>query len=259
MWRSRALPAFLLIGAQKSGSTSLHAYLSQHHQLVPASAKEVHFFDGGTDPLVDNFQKGQAWYRLYFPWKWEMRYNQKAYESSPLYLFNPWSPNRIFDLIPDAKLIVLLRNPTERAISHYFHERRKNREPLDIYEAMVQEEARLERAMAEVDYKSYAFIHHSYKSRGIYRPQLERYMDLFPREQLLIMDSDELFTEPHAAVKKVFEFVGVDAQFRIEDLSPKNVASNRRKVEPHVYEYLQEYFKTHNAALYDLLGRNYDW
>ncbi|HUQ00163.1 MAG TPA: hypothetical protein VM093_06855, partial [Aeromicrobium sp.] len=85
----RALPDFIIIGAMKSGTTSLFTYLSQHPQLIAASRKEVHYFDGGLNPAKDNYAKGTAWYREHFPRKREMAAGQKAFEASPLYIFNP--------------------------------------------------------------------------------------------------------------------------------------------------------------------------
>lgn len=258
-WRYRVLPDFILIGAQKCGTTSLFHYLGQHLQLAPSFGKEVHFFDGGLDPRVDNFAKGQAWYRAHFPLKKHMSAQNKTFEASPFYIFNPQAPKRIADLTPEVKLIAVLRNPTERAISHYFHEKRKQRDPLPIFEALLEEERRLDSVLQNEDYKHRVFIHHSYKSRGLYRKQLERYLEHFPPSQMLVLNSEKLFTEPDETLKRVFTFVGVDPGFMVKDLKPRNVASNRSQVEPEVYEYLTSYFRPHNQALYDLLGENFGW
>ncbi len=257
-WRSRYLPDFIIIGAQKSGTKSLYYYLSQHSELLPAFRKEVHYFDGGLDSHVDNFEKGQKWYCAHFPLKNNSTL-QKTFEASPLYIFNPLAPRRIFDLIPKVKLIVLLRNPTERAISHYFHEKRLNKESLSIYEAFQREEQRLESVIKAKDYKNDIFIHHSYKSRGLYKDQLARYLKYFPRQQILVIKREEFFSEPDNTLRQVFEFVGVDTEFKVKDLRPRNVASNRGEVDQKVYEYLNSYFLPHNQALYELIGENYGW
>jgi hypothetical protein len=172
-WRRRILPDFIIIGAMKSGTSSLFAYLSQHPQLYPSCKKEVHFFDGGLNPKIDTFEKGQAWYRAHFPLTSKMSIDSKTFEASPLYIFNPLAPKRIFDLVPNVKIIAVLRNPIERAISHYFHEKRKNRESLPIYEALLNEEKRLEPVIKRKDYKNRIFIDYSYKTRGLYKEQLE--------------------------------------------------------------------------------------
>ena len=94
-WRSRALPDFIIIGAMKSGTSSLFAYLGQHPQLFPSSKKEVHFFDGGASADVDNYVKEQAWYRAHFPLRKHMSTDSKTFEASPLYIFNPLAPNSV--------------------------------------------------------------------------------------------------------------------------------------------------------------------
>lgn len=257
-WRMRPLPDFIIIGTQKSGTTSLYAYLSQHPQLLRSYKKEVHFFDGGLDSGFDNYEKGQAWYRAHFPF----RINGsafKVFEASPLYIFNPLVPKRIFDLIPEVKIIAILRNPTERAISHYFHEKQRGHESLPIMEALLEEERRMESVIQMKDYKNNSFIHHSYKSRGHYREQLERFLKFFPRQQILIVSSEEFFSDQKKTLRQVIDFVGIDAGFQVNDLSPRNVARNRIQVAPDVYEYLNNYFRPHNEALYELLGTEYNW
>ena len=107
--------------------------------------------------------------------------------------------------------------------------------------------------------KNHLFIHHSYKSRGLYKVQLERYLQHFPWEQLLVICSEAFFAEPENTLRQVFEFVGVDTGFKVEDLKPRNVNWNRTKVPPGVYEYLNDYFLPHNQALYELVGKDYGW
>lgn len=258
-WHRRALPDFIVIGAMKSGTSSLAFYLSQHPQLYRSSKKEVHFFDGGKNPDIDIFEKGQAWYRAYFPLRNKISADSKTFEASPLYIFNPLAPKRIFDLVPKTKIIAVLRNPTERAISHYFHESRKNREPLSIYEALQEEENRLEPVIKRKDYKNRIFIDYSYKHRGLYKEQIKRYLNYFSWKQILIISSEELFSEPDSTLRRVFDFLEVDTEFKIKDLRARNVASNKSEVDPNVNEYLNNYFRPHNQALYKLIGKNYNW
>jgi Sulfotransferase domain len=257
-WRSRPLPDFLIVGAQKAGTVSLFSYLRQHPQLTPSTVKEVHFFDGGKDPRIDTYRKGPAWYRAHFP-KRDVDSACQAFEASPLYIFNPLAPKRIFDLIPNAKLIVLLRNPTERAISHYLHVKRRGREPLPMMEALKAEEARIGKAIERQDFKNEAFRLHSYKCRGRYKEQIGRFLQYFRRQQLLILCSETFFKDPRATLRRVFEFLGVDAAFKVPDLKPRNVASNRGNIDPAARSYLNTYFQPHHQPLYDLTGENYSW
>jgi hypothetical protein len=258
-WQDRALPDFIIIGAQKCGTTSLYKYLIQHPQILPSLKKEVHFFDGGLDPGVDNFEKGTPWYSSHFPARINMKAAQKTFEATPAYIFNPLAAKRIYDLIPQVKLIALLRNPTERAISHYFQEKRKGMESLPILEALEKEETRLETSIKAKDYKSDIFRRYSYKSRGLYRNQLDRYIEHFPLKQILIIPSEEFFARPDSSLTRVCEFIGVDKAFKIPDLEARNVASNRHEIEPKVYEYLNNFFLPNNQALYELVGEDYGW
>lgn len=255
----RALPSFITIGTQKGGTTSLHDYLCHHPQLHASSAKEVHFFDSGLDPAVDTFAAGELWYRSHFPLTAQMQPGQQAYETSPLYLFNPEVPARIAALLPDVKLIALLRDPVERAISQYFHEKRHGFESLPICDAFDAEDTRVAPALANRDYKDLHFIHSSYKHRGHYREQLERFFACFAREQLLVLDSAVLFSDPNGTLQRVCEFVGVDATFTLDNVAPSNVGNDKKDIDPALYASLRDYFQPHNEALYELLGEDFGW
>lgn len=258
-WRHRPLPDFIILGAQRAGSTSLYRYLQQHPQLSPSYVKEVHFFDGGLNPKIDNFKKGEAWYRAHFRPIEHTNTRKKTFEDSPLYLFNPLVPKRIADLVPEVKLVVLLRNPTERAISQYFHEKRIGHETLGIMDALQAEEERLRPILESDDYKNDIFIHQSYKSRGLYRDQLKRYLDYFPIKNFLVVNSEKFFAEPNAMLRRVFEFLGVDSVVSVSNLEPRNTAIDKSVIAPGVREYLNDYFSGPNRALYDLVGENYGW
>lgn len=258
-WRSRVLPDFIIIGAQRSGTTSLYHYLTQHPQLHSSFAKEVHYFDAGLDPEEDNFQKGHAWYQAHFPLRSQVKAGDKVFEASPLYIFNPLAPERICDLVPDAKLIASLRNPTERAISHYFHEVGRGTENLPIMQALQEEDCRLEPVMNARDWKSVHYIDHSYKKRGLYKEQLERYMECFPIDCILVLCSEDLFQDPVSTLKEIYRFVEVDEGFQIENLEPQNVGAHKVEVDQEVYEYLNDYFRPHNEALFELIGKRFDW
>ncbi len=135
-WQERALPGFIIIGGMKCGTSSLFKYLGQHPQLFRSNYKEIRYFSH------DNYYaKGEKWYRSHFPRMKDMPSGSLTFEASPDYLIYPASSVRIASLIPNVKLIVLLRNPTERAISHYFHNIKKGRDQKQILEAMKVEGA----------------------------------------------------------------------------------------------------------------------
>lgn len=258
-WRYRPLPDFIIVGAQKSGTTSLYDYLSQHPQLLPSFEKEVHFFDGGLDPGIDNYAKGVTWYRANFPFKREADIHLKAFEASPLYLFNPLAPKRIVDLLPHVKLLFLLRNPTERAISHYFHEKQLQRESLSIDIALQAEENRLASILACQDYKNEIFKNHSYKCRGLYKEQLQRYFQYFDQSQCLILSSEAFFADPGTALQDIFKFVGVDPTFKNKHYKNRSFSRIKTTISPELRESLDTYFRPHNHELYQLIGQDFGW
>jgi hypothetical protein len=256
----RLLPDFLIIGAQRSGTTFLYNSLISKPEIAPALTKEVHFFDV-------SFEKGPRWYQAFFPLRLRAALDRGRHrpfltgEASPYYLFHPLVPARVARVLPDVKLIALLRNPVDRAYSHYQHERRRGFEALSFEQAIEQETARLvgevEKMLQDHRYNSYNYPHYSYLSRGIYVDQLERWMALFPREQLLIVESEQLYAEPAATVQQVMSFLGIPTPA----LKPlrQHSAPAYPKLDAAMREHLVEYFKPHNQRLADYLGRRFDW
>jgi len=249
-------PSFLIIGAQKSGTTSLYYYMNRHPKILSGLKKEVHFFDGGLNENIDTFEKGIQWYISHFPLK---KSGYITGEASPLYIFNPLAARRIFQYLPDIKIIAVLRNPTERAISHYFHEKRKGREHLPILRAFESEEERLAPTIRNKQFKSPFFKNCSYKMRGLYKEQLERYFKYFPQNNIFICSSEELFNNPEPLMKRIFQFLEIDCNIVIKDKVAKNVGHNKVNVDPAVYRYLDDYFHEHNMELYKMIKQNYNW
>ena len=242
--KKRALPDFLIIGAQKGGTSFFLRLLAQHPQ-IHAPGPEVHYFD-----KEFNYKKGELWYRSHFPLKSVLSPGDLVGEKTPDYLFFPNAAKRIQMDLPNAKLICLLRNPTERAISNYFMAVRGGRESLPIMEALITEEAR---------YGSSGYGHRSYKRRGLYLEQIKRYENYFNKNKLLILSSEEFFANPQKILKQVFKFLGVDETFVCPNLSFRNVGKNKVPVPSEVYEYLDKYFKPHNRRLYSYLNRDFGW
>lgn len=258
-WSIRPLPQLIIIGSQKSGTTSLYSYLSQHSDLVPSFAKEVHYFDGGLNPNVDTFSKGERWYRSHFPLKFTKDSKSIAFEASPMYIFNPLVAKRIHDQVPEVKLIAVLRNPVDRAISHYFHEKKRGVETLPLLEALHSEEERLSPVIKSLNYKHSSYGQFSYKLRGHYYEQLARYFERFPRHNLLVISSEHLFTQPDITLRKIFKFAEVDMELKMANLTPQNVGSNKTSVDPAAIEYLENYFQPLNKKLFNLLDEEFDW
>ena len=231
----RPLPNFLIIGAQKSGTTSLFHYICQHPRVFANDYKEIHFFD-------HHYQQGANWYRSHFPLAGRLLPGRCMGEATPYYFCHPHAPRRIANLLPKVKLIAVLRNPVERAISHYFHEKKKGREQLPILEAMQQEEERCagewQRLLEDASYFSQAHQSFSYKQRGMYIEQLQCYWNFFSKEQILILESIRLFSQPQTVLKQVFTFLGIDSSVVIEDVAVQNANPSKSAAPAEVYTYL---------------------
>ena len=252
---------FLIIGAARSGTTSLYEYLIQHSSIYSAIGKEVYFFD-------KKYSKGINWYRSFFPSKFSRfiisSLQKKPFltgEATPRYLFHPHSPKRVHQVIPNVKLIVLLRNPIDRAYSHYQMEVDHGDEKLTFEEAIEKEEERittdLERMEKDENFYSVNFYRKSYLSRGKYFNQLKRWFNYFNREQFLILKSEELYSETTETYKKTLDFLNLP----LIELNTYKPFKMRKydSLSEETRKKLSKYFKPHNEQLYELIGRNFNW
>lgn len=256
----RLLPDFLIVGAQKAGTTSLYSYLIQHKNIIKPLVKEIHYFDGGLDPEIDAYSKGEKWYRAFFPFKFQIENHELTFDASPLYLFNPLCPQRIHQLLPNVKLIVLLRNPVDRAISHYYHQVFKGREYLNIESGFSIEDQRIQYAIESEDFKNHDFIHFSYKRRGLYAQQLKRYLDYFPLDQMLIINSESLFQDPMKTVIEVSKFLGVStSDIHNINFKAKNVGRVKKNVPSGLIDELNQFYKKPNEELFEIIGQRFNW
>jgi hypothetical protein len=255
------LPDFIIVGAQKGGTTSLHAYLAKHPQITPTAKKEIHFFDL-------KYHKGIEWYRSFFltPLVQSSGAGSKGSgsltgEASPYYLFHPCVPRRVAKVLPDVKLLAILRDPIDRAYSHYQMEIRLGLEHLSFEDAIERETARLagevERLLADDEYISLAHRRHSYLARGVYADQILRWRDFFPPEQMLILRSEDLLSDPAATLDRTLEFLGLPV-CELKLTSLRN-AWDYPPMNPATRERLKEYFEPHNHRLYDLIGTAGFW
>lgn len=251
MRQPRALPGAVILGAQKSGTSSLHNYLVQQPGVIEPLRKEVHYFDIA-------YERGEAWYRAHFGPLGAPGLNL---DSSPYYLFHPAVPQRLHDLVPKAKLIVLLRDPVRRAYSHYWHERDKKRETLSFEDAIAAEPERLgdshQQLAAGTLQRSHAHQHFSYLARGRYAEQLERWFKLFPREQFLLLRFEDLAREPLAALNQTLDFLGLPPATAVS-LEARNTRQYPSLAESTAAR-LRAEFAPHNRRLEQLLGRSFGW
>ena len=257
----RVLPNLITIGAQKAGTGSLYEYLAAHPATAPALMREVHYFDL-------NFHRGVRWYRSHFVTQRELDRIEAAaggpalaYEKSPYYIAHPLVPYRIRGLLPNVKLIALLRDPVERAASHHNHESARGFDTLDLTAALDREIERgdADRAslLADPLKPSFAHQHLTYLERGRYAEQLERWLAVFPRRQMLILDSAELFRNPAGAMSQICEFLELPAH-----VLPRYEAVGARKysrMDPEIEQRLRAYFAPHNQRLWELIGDDFGW
>jgi Sulfotransferase domain len=247
------MPDFLIIGAQKCGTTSLYVYLTQHPQILPATQKELHFFDL-------NYAQGIDWYLAQFSAKTDEKITLTG-ESSPYYIFHPCVPQRVHQLFPDTKLIVLLRNPVERTWSHYHHEVRWGFETLD-FEAAIDSEAErlngeLEKLRADPNYYSFNHQHYTYLSRGIYVDQLQAWMELFPRNQFLILNSEDFYANPAATLTQTLEFLGL-SPWDLGSYPPYNIGECP-PISENLRKKLVNHFNPYNQKLFEYLQLHWNW
>ena len=250
----RVLPNYLIIGAQKTGTSSLFHYLSMHPQVINSNKKEVHYFD-------KNFERPLNWYKQFFPFKF-IANNYTIGEATPDYLYHPFVAQRIYNTIPEVKLIIILRNPVERVISHYFQAVRKNNEQRPIMQALIEEDKDEIFIFNELKKNQFAIpknVHVLYKSRSRYAEQIERYFNLFPREQIMLLSSKELLKTPNETLKKVYDFLKIKNDFYLREVTLMNVGTNKQEVSNEVMSYLTNYFMSYNNDLYNLLGYKFNW
>jgi len=257
----RILPDFIIIGAQKSGTTTLYNNLIRHPQVVQALRKEIHFFD-------IHYKKGITWYQAHFPSFLYKIYLKQIYrkkiiagEATPYYIFHPLSPERIFKTVPRVKLIVLLRNPVDRAYSHYQLSVRLGHENLSFEDAIQHEMERLnsegEKIYNNRNYYSFNHQHFSYLSRGCYMEQLRKWYHYFSREQILILKSEDFYLDPSSVFKQVYYFLNLP-DMKLKDHKKYNI-SDYGKMDPVTRRQLVKYYEPYNQELYDYLGINFHW
>ena len=240
----RQSPDFIIIGAQRAGTTSLYRYLTDHPEIGSAWRKEVHYFDR-------YFDRGRDWYLAHFPRRGKFAV---VGEASPFYLFDPRVPGRVGETLERVRFIVMLRNPVDRAYSDYLMKVRRGREALSFEDAIAREDERL--AQGD-DPAGHVWRRFSYTRRGLYADQLERWFELFPRERFEVIRSEDFYEAPGDVLRGVQGFLGVEPH-RPEALEPYHRAEYS-DMDPVTRERLRERFAPHNRRLYSLLGRDFGW
>ena len=253
----RMLPTFVIVGAQRAGTTSLYKYLAEHPDVGRVRlGKGVHYFDTNAHESID-------WYKAHFPLdpaRVPFRQTPKQVgEGAPYYMFHPECPRRIDETLPGVKVIAILRDPIERAHSQWAHEFARGYETLEFEDALDAEADRLAGTEAQLvapDGRSFEHQHHSYVARGQYADQVERLWSQFGRDRVLVLSSTELFGDPASAYAETLSFLGLapnDANFEVHN------ARSYSKIEPEVEARLAERFSDSNERLVEMLGPKFDF
>jgi hypothetical protein len=251
----RVLPDFLVLGAQKGGTSSLFEYLVAHPGVRAPFRKEVHYFDV-------NHDRGVQWYRSFFPLRSAASERWLTGDATPYYLFHPQAPCRAAALVPDARLIVLLRNPVERAYSQYQHSCRKGFETRSFEQAIEEElllvGAEARRLEEDPRYRSEMHQHRAYVTRGQYVEQLERWARWYPRSRFLVLTSEQLFREPAMAYAEVLRFLDLPP-FRPAAFGTHNRHPHAAKLNPGTRAALDAHYAPWNQRLSEWLGWTPEW
>jgi len=267
--RERLKPAFLIVGAGKAGTTSLFAYLICHPQIAEPLRKEIHYFNDDWGRSL-SWDRPIDWYLAHFPRADRVSPGTITGEASPGYLFGPETPARVASVLPDVKIIVLLRNPIFRAISHYYHDAsRRVGDPGGLAAYLVAEGMELQpeltnRLMSDLGWDKRPINPPSEGARppiyirsGFYADQLSNWFRYFDRDQMLILKSEDLFANPRDVYARTLKFLDLGF-FDPGSMKAHNVGSYG-KVDPVIIRYLSEIYADPNRRLHELLGLDFGW
>lgn len=251
--RYRALPAALIIGAQKAGTTQLHLSLTKHPRCFSGATKEMHYFSKRRDLPI-------SWYRSQFPLRRTVtRVGGICLESTPSYLPSPQALRMIRAVLPDAKLIVLLRDPVDRAFSHFQHYWSRRLETRSFQQIVQESIARQEFAPIHgAALRPDAAPLLDYVHRGYYALQIEVLFEQFPRDQVLIIDSADLFDDTNAVCQEVFDFLDLE-RHDVSTTKIHNRGRYRETIDPETARLLREHYGPYDELLVELLGRRFRW
>ena len=253
---ARMTPSFLICGGQRCGTTSLYRALAAHPVVLKAVLhKGVHYFD-------TNYWRGAKWFFSRFekphePWT-------ITGEASPYYMYHPQAAARIARDLPGAKLVVLVRDPVERAYSQHAHEVARDFEPeRDFGNALALEPARLhrqeDRLAQDPEYYSFAHQHHAYRARGEYARYLAVMAQHVGRERIHVVESERFFSDPEATYDEVCTFLGLPTHLGRPPFERHNARPRTSDMDPGIRRELTAHYAPHDEALAMWLGRMPIW
>jgi len=241
----------------------MYEYLIKHPDVHRPSGKEIDYFDRF-------FSRGIKWYKVKFPLNikklFVKKFSKKNFvtgEATPRYVEHPHALKRIKKILPNAKFIVLMRNPIDRAFSHYNMNMTSELEYLTFEDALKHEKKRIhgryEKMQRVEGYYSWDYDIFGYLEHGIYVKYLKRWMDVFPREQFLILQTEEFKKNTSDVYNNALQFLNLPENTLKEYTLHKKLENKKRVMKPETRKQLVEYFKPHNEELYKFLGRNFHW
>ena len=254
---SRVLPDFIIIGTARSGTTSLYYNICEHPSVLPAAYDEIGFFDS-------NYHLGINWYRSMFPTKRKMEQVKEKTgfaitgEDTPFYIWDPLVAERILKILPNVKLIVLIRNPVDRAYSNYHLGLRSGTENLSFEDAIKSELSKLETVETNSENITAKFtIPRSYIVKGLYAEQLKIWFELFRSDQLLIVNTDDFEAHPQKVLNEIYGFLEIP-EINIGNLE-KHKVELYEKMKSSTRGFLLDLYKPYNEILFNLIGQKFDW
>lgn len=251
--RWRVLPDFVILGTQRGGTTSLFDYLARHPQVFPAFRKEVHFYDL-------HYSRGLDWYRAHFPLVRQMSEGHVTGEATPNYLVHPEAPRRLQSVTPDARLVVMVRNPIERAHSSWRLLSQRGLETASFGDAIAREQRESDPLIGETSgapEKVGTALKFLYLAKSRYADQMERWLEYFPLERFIVIASEDMFGQPLKVFFNLSEFLGIDPWDPTSFPALNRTAPT--SIDPGLRQELTDYFRPHNRRFEELLGRTFDW
>lgn len=250
----RILPNFIIIGAKRCGTTSLYHHLGEHPCIIRAKRDNVGFFN-------NNFELGLNYYKSFFPSIWSKnRIISKekyfmTFDVTTGYLLNPIVATNISETIPDVKLILIVRNPVDRAYSEYnLITNQKSFEELISDEINKTDRGNNNTLGNVIDFtKNESFL----LRKGMYAKQLFPWFKIFPKDQFLILSAEDYAVTPQKVYNDIFKFLGLP-QYQITNMQKVNKGSYAQMNTP-TRELLVNYFRRYNDDFFKLIGKSFDW
>jgi len=248
-------PKFIIIGAQRSGTTSLYYNLCNHPDIISSTEKQVNYFNY-------NYEKGLDWYKSHFPDKVLinlLNQNIVSGEASPEYMITPFVPYRIHQQIPEIKIIIILRDPIKRAYSQYSHNVRNGEEHLPFSKAIRLENKRLESIKKKYCdfYTRKEYYRYTYVERGKYSHYIDMWKKYFDPKKIHILKSESFFENPNEELNKIYTFLGLD-HYNISHIDHYNKGEYKRKMDIKDLNYLKTIYSQWNAKLSTKYNIDYD-